>query len=172
MSTSTAIAAGTYSLDTDRSAIGISHKTMWGMATVTGTFTPKAGKAEVHDDGSATGTITVDAASVNTANAKRDTHLRSDDFFDVENYPTITFAVHNATLGSDGKTVTVDGQLTVHGISRPQALTATVAEATAEAVTLSANFAVDRTDFGLSWNQMGMLRGPATMTATLRFTRS
>jgi polyisoprenoid-binding protein YceI len=67
--------------------------------------------------------------------------------------------------------LTVDGQLTVRGVSRPQMLTATVAEVTPDAITLTAKFDVDRTQFGMSWNQMGMLRGPATMTATLRFAR-
>ncbi|MFE5088742.1 YceI family protein [Streptomyces mirabilis] len=172
MSASTTIATGTYTLDTTRSTINVSHKAMWGLATVKGTFAAQSGTAEVHDHDSASGTVTIDAASLDTANAKRDEHLRSDRFFDTAHHPTISVTVRGATLGPDGTTVSVDTQITIRGVTRPQTLTATITEATPDAVTLSTRFEVDRTSYGLSWNWAGMLRGPATMTATLRFTRS
>ena len=172
MPTSTAVTTGTYTLDTARSTIGVSHKAMWGLATVNGAFTPQAGGAEIHDSATASGTITIDAASVNTANAKRDEHLRSDRFFDTANHPTISVTVRSATLGPDGKTVSVDAQLTIRGVTHSQEFTATVVETTPETVTLTTRFEVDRTRFGLDWNWAGMMRGPATMTATLRFTRA
>ncbi|MEU9154185.1 YceI family protein [Streptomyces sp. NPDC048417] len=172
MTTSTAIEVGTYTLDAARSTIGVSHKAMWGLATVNGAFVPQSGKAEVHDRGSASGTITIDAASLDTANAKRDEHLRSDRFFDTVHHPTISVSVRSATLGPDGKTVSVDAQLTVRGVTRSQNLTATIAETTSEAIMLTTRFEVDRTQYGLAWNWGGMLRGPATMTATLHFTRA
>ncbi|MER5531992.1 YceI family protein [Streptomyces sp. NPDC002677] len=172
MSTPTVIATGTYTLDTTRSTISVSHKAMWGLATVQGTFVAQSGGAEVHDDESASGTVTIGAASLDTANAKRDEHLRSDRFFDTAHHPTISVAVRGATLGADGKTVSIDAQLTIRGVTRPQTLTATITETTPDAVTLSTRFEVDRTAYGLSWNWAGMLRGPAVLTATLRFTRS
>jgi polyisoprenoid-binding protein YceI len=168
----TAIEAGTYTLDTTRSTIGLSHKNMWGLTTVTGAFTPQSGNAEIHDRASASGTVTIDAASVNTANAKRDEHLRSDSFFDVTNHPSVSVTVRKATLGPDGKTVDVDAQLTIRGVTRSERLTATIAEATPESVALTTQFEVDRAQYGLRWNWAGMLRGPATMTATLHFTRA
>lgn len=64
------------------------------------------------------------------------------------------------------------GQLTARGISRPQSFTAHLGDASADAVTLTAEFSVDRDHFGLGWNQMGMIRGLTTVTATLRFTRT
>jgi polyisoprenoid-binding protein YceI len=67
--------------------------------------------------------------------------------------------------------VHVVGQLTVHGISRPQTFTARLKDATGEALTLDAEFTVDRDQFGLGWNQLGMLRGLTTVTTTLRFLR-
>ncbi len=69
-------------------------------------------------------------------------------------------------------TAQITGELTVRGISRPQSFTARVTQADAEAVTLEAEFTVDRAEFGMGWNQLGMLRGLTTVVATLRLTRT
>ncbi|MFJ8058829.1 YceI family protein [Streptomyces sp. NPDC096142] len=166
-----AVETGVWQLDQTASTAGISHKTMWGLVTVKGTFGTLSGQGEVRGDGSAIGTVTLDAASLDTKNAKRDKHLRSADLFDTDTYPEITFAARSAEL-RDGDTVHVVGQLTVHGISRPQTFTARLKDATAEALTLDAEFTVDRAQFGLGWNQLGMLRGLTTVTAALRFVRT
>ena len=168
---SMAVETGTWQLDPARSTVGVRHKTMWGMVTVNGTFTGLTGGGEVGPDGSASGSITLDATSLDTKNAKRDTHLRSADFFDAERHPELTFAVHSATPADD-RTVQVAGQLTARGISRPQSLTAHLTEASTEAVTLTAEFTVDREQFGMGWNQLGMIRGATTVTASLRFVRA
>jgi polyisoprenoid-binding protein YceI len=144
---------------------------MWGMVTVKGAFGGVTGEGEVQPDGTARGTITLDAASLDTKNRKRDEHLHGADFFDVERHPSLVFAVRNATVRQDD-TVEISGQLTARGISRPQTVTARVTGATASAVTLTAEFTVDRSQFGMGWNQMGMLRGLTTVTATLSFTRT
>ncbi len=136
-----------------------------------GSRQPAPVRGAVLRDGSATGTLTLDAASLDTKHAKRDKHLHGADFFDAENHPEITFAVRGAEL-RDGDTVDVNGQLTVRGISRPTTLTARLTDADADALTLDAEFTVDRDQFGLDWNQMGMMRGLTTVTATLRFTRT
>ena len=92
-------------------------------------------------------------------------------FFDVANHPEITFVVRTAELGADAN-VRVSGQLTVHGISRPTSFTARLTQADADAVTLDAEFTVDRAEFGIGWNQLGMMRGLTAVSATLRFTRT
>ncbi|MHC3473084.1 YceI family protein [Streptomyces sp. 7R007] len=166
-----AVETGLWTLDAAASTVALRHKTMWGLVTVKGAFTTVGGQGEVHPDGSAAGTLTLDAASLDTGNKKRDEHLRSADFFDVANHPEITFAVRSAHLRA-GDTVEVSGQLTVRGISRPQSLTARLAGADADALTLETEFTVDRAEFGLGWNQMGMIRGLTTVTATLRFVRT
>ncbi|MHA5047065.1 YceI family protein [Streptomyces sp. SD15] len=166
-----AVETGLWQLDPARSTVAIKHKTMWGMVTVKGTFTGVTGEGEVQPDGTANGTITLDVASLDTKNAKRDTHLRGADLFDADRHPTITFAVHATAVGQDD-TVEIDGQLTVRGISRPQSVTARVTESGADAVTLTADFTVDRDQFGMDHNQMGMIRGLATVTSTLAFTRA
>ncbi|MGI5458705.1 YceI family protein [Streptomyces sp. CA-249302] len=165
-----AVETGVWQLDAAASTVALRHKTMWGLVTVKGTFGVVSGHGEVSADGSATGTLSLDAASLDTKNAKRDEHLRGGDFFDAANHPEITFAVRSAALSGD--TVQVNGQLTVHGISRPQSLTASLTGADADALTLDTEFTVDRAEFGLGWNQMGMIRGLTTVAATLRFVRS
>lgn len=166
-----AVETGTWQLDTTATTVALGHKTMWGLVTVKGTFAGVGGQGEVRPDGSAVGTLTLDAASLDTKNAKRDTHLKGADFFDADNHPEITFAVRSAEL-RDGDAVHVVGQLTVRGISRPQSFTAKLTDASAEALTLNAEFSVDRAEFGLGWNQLGMIRGLTTVTAALRFVRS
>ena len=166
-----AVETGTWQLDRTATTVALKHRTMWGLVTVKGSFTTVDAQGEVRADGSAVGTVTLDAASLDTKNAKRDEHLRGSDFFDVENHPEITFAVRSAEL-RDGDQVHVIGQLTARGISRPQSFTAQLADVSADAVTLNAEFSVDREQFGLGWNQMGMIRGLTTVTASLRFKRS
>ncbi|MFI1732993.1 YceI family protein [Streptomyces acidicola] len=168
---SVAVETGTWQLDPARSTVGVQHKTMWGLVTVKGTFTGLTGEGEVGADGAATGSITLDATSLDTKNAKRDTHLRSEDFFDADRHPELTFVVRSAAPATDGA-VQVAGQLSVRGISRPQSLTARLAEVSADAVTLTAEFIVDREQFGMDWNQLGMMRGRTTVTASLRFART
>lgn len=166
-----AVETGVWQLDAAASTVAVRHRTIWGLVTVKGSFGTVGGQGEVRPDGSATGTVTLDAATLDTGNTKRDGHLRSADFFDVDNHPEITFAVRGAKAGA-GDAVEVSGQLTVRGVSRPQTLTARLAGADAGALTLETEFAVDRGEFGITWNQLGMLRGPATVTAVLRFVRA
>ncbi|MFI9253502.1 YceI family protein [Streptomyces sp. NPDC053069] len=166
-----AVQTGTWQLDSAASTVALRHKTLWGLVTVKGAFTAVTGAGEVRPDGSATGTVTVDAASLDTRHAKRDTHLRSADFLDAGTHPEITFAVRGADR-LDGDGVRITGQLTVRGVSRPVSLTAHLTGASADAVTLEAEFTVDREQFGMGWNQLGMMRGLTTVTAGLRFTRT
>ncbi|WAZ24685.1 YceI family protein [Streptomyces cinnabarinus] len=165
-----AVETGLWQLDPAATTVALKHRTMWGLVTVKGAFAGVAGQGEVRPDGSAVGTVTLDAASLDTRNTKRDVHLRSADFFDADNHPELTFEVSGAEPGGDGA-VRVDGRLTVRGISRPQSVTARLAGSDASSVTLEAEFTVDREQFGMGWNQLGMMRGLTTVTATLRFTR-
>ncbi|GGX07314.1 YceI family protein [Streptomyces lomondensis] len=166
-----AVETGLWQLDATASTVGIQHRTMWGLVNVKGTFGALSGTGEVRPDGSAVGTLTLDVASLDTGNAKRDTHLRSADFFDADHHPEITFAVRGAEL-RDGDQVHVIGQLTVRGISRPLSLNARLKDSDAAGLTLDTEFSMDREQFGMGWNQLGMIRGRTTVTATLRFTRA
>ncbi|MEU9910699.1 YceI family protein [Streptomyces sp. NPDC051001] len=166
-----AVETGLWQLDTAASTVAIKHKSIWGLVTVKGAFTAVTGQGEVRPDGSAVGTLTLTVASLDTKNPKRDTHLKGPDFFDADNHPELTFAVRSAEL-RDGDQVHVVGQLTARGISRPQTFTARLTGADADALTLDAEFSVDRDQFGMGWNQLGMIARLTTVTATLRFTRT
>ncbi|MCS0602325.1 YceI family protein [Streptomyces sp. LP11] len=174
-----AVETGLWQLDPTASAVRLRHRTFWGLVAVKGTFTAVTGRGEVRPDGSAAGTVTLETASLDTGNAKRDAHLRSADLLDAGAHPEITYTATGAELldgdgdgGSDGSSVRVTGRLTVHGVEQPLTLTARLAAATPGALTLETEFTVDRDRFGVSWNQLGMMRGLTTVTAALRFTRA
>jgi polyisoprenoid-binding protein YceI len=132
--------------------------------------------------GSARGRLEIGAASLDTGNAKRDKHLRSADFFNADEHPHIVAVLQRASLaggtdpavstGRTGDQVTVTGQLTAAGVTRPLTFTATLAEVTEAAVTVRAEAEIDRAQFGMTWNQLGMLRGSATISVVARFTRA
>jgi polyisoprenoid-binding protein YceI len=171
VTTTTTPLTGTWTVDPSHSNVEFSVKHL-GIATVKGAFREFAGTLVIGEDlATATASGTVQVASVDTNEPQRDDHLRSADFFDADNHPEITFAARGAEL-RDGDTVHVIGQLTVRGISRPQNLTARLTGVAADALVLETEFTVDRDEFGLGWNQLGMLRGLTTVAATLRFTRA
>ncbi|MFJ5264715.1 YceI family protein [Streptomyces sp. NPDC088387] len=166
-----AVETGLWQLDASASTVALRHKTLWGLVTVKGAFTGVASKGEVRPDGSATGTLTLEVASLDTKNPKRDAHLRSADHFDADNFPEITFVARNVELGDDNAAHIV-GQLTVRGVSRPLSFIARLVDSNAEALTLEGEFTVDRHQFGVSGNQLGMIRGLTTVETTLRFRRA
>ena len=97
------------------------------------------------------------AASIDTNAEKRDEHLRGTDFFDVAQFPEITFASKKATAQPDGN-VTVEGDLTMHGVTRPVTLKGSLSGVVKDpwgnqriASTLEGK--INRADFGLKWNK-------------------
>jgi polyisoprenoid-binding protein YceI len=145
--------AGTWTLDPARSTATLRSKSLWGLAPVKGVFRELAGGGTVSPEGSVTGRLELATGALDTKNSKRDTHLRSDDFFLTEKYPAITFTLDSLAPAGDG--VTVSGQLTVRERSQPISFPAAVTLAGGEVV-LDATVHVDRSDFGLTWNQLGM----------------
>jgi polyisoprenoid-binding protein YceI len=107
----------------------------------------------VDPDGGLSGTLVIDAASIDTKNKKRDAHLRTADFFEVERFPTITFEVTSGRLAGSGK-LELTGTLTVHGQTRPLSLVADLSVA-ADSVTVSTEVAIDRSEWGLSLTPFG-----------------
>jgi polyisoprenoid-binding protein YceI len=150
----TAALAGTWVLDPAKSTVRLRSKSVWGLVPVKGTFGTVTGEGTVSPAGEVSGTVTVDAASVDTGTAKRDQHLRSGDFFAVDTYPHIVFAVDQ--IRTSGAEATVSGRLTVRDQTRPLSFPVTPAVHGDGEVWLDAKVPVDRTDFGLTWNQLGM----------------
>lgn len=101
--------------------------------------------------------VEIDVASINTREPKRDAHLRSPDFFDVEKYPKITFRSRALGQRKDGK-IEIVGDLTIHGTTRVVVLD--VDGPTPEQldpwgnvrVAASARTSIKRSDFGMTWN--------------------
>ena len=157
-----AVLAGDWTLDGGKSTIGLRSKSIWGLAPVKGVFGQVAGHGTVSPAGQVSGTITVDAGSIETKNATRDKHLRSADFFQADKFPHITFSVDRLQPSSEG--VTVIGQLTVRGQTRPVTFPARVSVVGSGEVRLDAEVRVNRADFGLTWNQWGMVSMKNTIT--------
>ncbi len=157
-----------WQLDPGGSTVTISHKTMWGLVTVRGQFGDLSGTAEILADGTAHGRFEIGSASLNTKNKKRDEHLRSADFFNVAEHPKIIVDVTQAAR-RDGASAAASGTLTVAGRTKPLALTATITEDADQAITLKAETQIDRADFGMSWNQLGMIKGTAQVSVVARF---
>jgi polyisoprenoid-binding protein YceI len=159
-----------FQLDSNGSTVSFRHRHTFGLAWMTGHFSGVTGSAEILADGSARGRLEIPAATISTKIAQRDGHLKSADFFNAELHPAIVADITSATLeGADR--VAVTGTLTVAGKTRPLALTAQVTEATAGAITLAATIDIDRADFGMTWNRLGIIKGNAQVSVVARFVR-
>ncbi len=100
--------------------------------------------------------ITIDTTTIDTREPKRDAHLKSPDFFDVEKFPTITFKSTKIVKG-EGNTLKVTGDLTIHGVTKPVVLNV---EHTPETLAggkirrgFTATTKINRKDYGLMWNK-------------------
>jgi polyisoprenoid-binding protein YceI len=136
---------------------------MWGLKTVHGEFKDFVGSFEV-GEGSAAGEIQIVAASLDTKNAMRDRHLRSDHFFGAHTHPRIVFVITHATGGA--ARLEISGELTVRGATRAVNFVASADQSTPLSVIVSTSFDVDRTEFGMSWNPTRILTGRATVSVT------
>jgi polyisoprenoid-binding protein YceI len=147
------------------SQLAFAVKTMWGLVTVKGRFERFHGRLEVQPDG-ARGELTIEAASFDTGHAKRDTHLRSADFFDVSNHPTLTFTATAITPRSDDE-LTIAGDLSVAGRVVRLQLPVRLTRGEHGRLHLSTTATVPREEAGMTWNRGGMIRGDIQLTAEL-----
>jgi len=163
--------AGDWVLDPAGTTVGFSGKSFWGAMPVRGTFGTVSGSGTVGEDGTISGQLVIDAASLDSKNKQRDKHLRSADFFNVEKYPTITVTVTSASL--DGSSLACSGTMTAAGSEPvPVAFTAQVVSADADAAVLTAVLPMARSKFGMTWQQIpGMVKDAAQGTVTARFVR-
>jgi len=154
---STLVPAGTWTVDPVHSTVGFAVKHL-GIATVRGKFDEFEGTLEIgEDDESARAYGTVTAVSVNTNDAGRDEHLRSADFFGVEQNPELRFE-STAVTQIDGDTFDIVGELTMNGITKTVKLQAEV-EGTEtdpwgnERVGLEVRAQLNRGDWDMTFNQ-------------------
>jgi polyisoprenoid-binding protein YceI len=152
--TQTALPTGTWNVDPIHSSVEF-HVKHLGIATVKGVFKEFEGTLEVGPDGSrAYGTVKV--ASVDTREPQRDAHLRSPDFFDADQYPEIAFQ-STAIRPLDEDTFEIDGDLSIHGVTRSLTLNATLEGTETDPqdnlrVGLSATAQINRSDYEMKFN--------------------
>ena len=150
--------AETWEVDTSHTTVGFSVSHLF--TSVQGRFGSFEGSVEF-DPAKPEATVvrgTVQAASIDTDNEKRDKHLRSPDFFDVEKYPTLEFVSSGVSDWSKngGK---LNGKLTIHGVTRDVSFDAKfLGRGTDPWGNVKAGFratlTINRKDYGLDWNQI------------------
>jgi polyisoprenoid-binding protein YceI len=152
----TAHAQDAYKIDPVHSSIAFKVKHMM-VSDVRGTFDMFEGTINLDPKNveNSTVEVTIDATSISTKNEKRDGHLKSADFFDVEKYPTITFKSKKVTKSGDNWVAV--GDLTIHGVTKevslPFTLSGPMSAGNASMLGVSASAEINRMDFGVSWNK-------------------
>jgi polyisoprenoid-binding protein YceI len=132
------------------------------VSTVGGQFGKVSATVNIDDNDITRSTVeaTIDAASINTDNPRRDAHLKSVDFFDVANHPTLTFKSKKVEQVASGK-LKVTGDLTMRGVTKEVVLDVTGPSAEQKDPnkpgtvrrSASATTRINRKDFGLNWNR-------------------
>src|ERR1700733_13273276 len=147
--------AGTWAIDPVHSEVGFSAR-HFGVSKVKGRFDKYEGSFVTGEDPLASSvTATIDATSINTNQEQRDAHIRSADFFHVEDHPTITFV--STGIKEDGDEYLLEGDLTIRGTTKPVALKLELNGFGPDAyggtrAGFTATTDINRTDFGVSFN--------------------
>jgi polyisoprenoid-binding protein YceI len=150
--------SSTWHVDVAHTGINFSVRHMV-VSKVRGRFGKHSGTIRV-DDGDITRSsveVSIDASSIDTGVADRDTHLRSPDFFDVERFPTLLFRSTGIEKRAADRYVVI-GELTIRGVTRVVALDVEYGGRGKdpwgnERLGFVAKTSIDRKDFGLTWNQ-------------------
>ena len=149
-------AVGTYDIDVSHTRLGFAVRHM-AVSKVRGEFKEFTGTLELAEDPvDSKISVTIQAGSVETKDENRDNHLRTNDFFDVENHPTWTFT-STAIRPVTATEWHVDGDLTIRGVTQQVTLDATLEGVVKDPygfhrVGFSATTSIDREDFGVSFN--------------------
>ena len=151
MTTLKDLTPGVWNVDPSHSTIGFVARHLM-VSKVRGSFTEFTADVKIGDQlEDSTVTATVQLASVETGSADRDGHLKSPDFFDVENNPTMTFTSTKVTPD------TLEGDLTIKGVTKPVTFDLEFDGVSADPwggtrAGFEASTEVNRKDFGLTWN--------------------
>jgi polyisoprenoid-binding protein YceI len=151
--------AATWDIDPSHSTVSFIVKHLV-IAKVRGNFKSFSGTVVVDDKDPAKSSVkvTIDPASIDTDNGKRDEHLKSEDFFNVAKFKDMTFTSTKVEKGTDG-VLKITGDLTMHGVTKSVVLTGEGPSAEIKDpggnphVAFSASTTVKRADFGLTWNK-------------------
>jgi polyisoprenoid-binding protein YceI len=144
-----------YTIDKNHSIVGFSIRHL--VSNVEGRFKDFAGTVayDPKNPQAASVDVIVQATSIDTGTDRRDDDLRSENFFDVAKYPTLTFK--SSSVAGSGNTLQVTGDLTMHGVTKritvPVKVLATMPFRNGEKAGFSTAFTVDRKDYGVTWNK-------------------
>ena len=152
--------AAEWTVDPAHSTASFTVKHMM-VSTVRGEFGKMSGTASWSkpDYSDAKVDIAIDATTIDTREPKRDAHLRSPDFFDVQKFPTLTFKSKRVDKGKEKGHLTLVGDLTIHGVTKEVAFDVTAPSPEMKtpfgtiAVGAEAKAKINRRDFGLNWNK-------------------
>jgi polyisoprenoid-binding protein YceI len=168
--TTTSLPTGTWNVDPSHSHVTFSVRHI-GISKVRGEFGAYEGQLVIGEDGTLTASGSVKVDSISTKDENRDGHLKSADFFDVENYPEITFQSTGFTA-LDEDTYEITGDLTLHGVTKPITLTAELGGTGpdpfgGERVGLEVKGEISRGEFGMKFN-MALGTGNAVVSDTVK----
>ena len=148
---------GEYTIDPVHSRVGFVARHAV-VTKVRGLFSEFGGTFNLdgEDPAGSTAELTIQVASIDTGSADRDAHLRTNDFFSIQEYPEITFAATSITPESDTE-YKVTGDLTMRGVSKPvtfdvEFLGAAIDPYGNQRVGFEGSTTVNRKDWGISWN--------------------
>jgi polyisoprenoid-binding protein YceI len=144
------------------------HTKLMRVVPVKGHIKAIKGSVTVDSDGAIDAILVLDATTMDTGIKKRDAHLRTADFLDVDKYPTMIFAAQSARRYPSGQ-FELMGSLTLHGQSRPLTMFVEV-EQTSAAVTASAEVLIDRTAWGVGRARLGLATA-TRVEVTARFVK-
>jgi polyisoprenoid-binding protein YceI len=143
---------------------------MLGLMKVKGNLALLDGVLQINGDGDATGSMRLDAASIVTGIGKRDTHLRSPDFFHAAEHPHVDFVLHEITVDQQGAHA-FSGALEIRGTSVPLSAPLTAEVLGPDRLRLTATAVADHQAAGLGWAKAGMIRGQIPLHAELTLVR-
>lgn len=147
--------AGTWTIDPVHSEVGFSVRHMM-VSKVRGKFTSFSGTLTTAEDPAQSSvTATIDLASIDTGNEDRDNHIRSADFFGVDEHKTMTF--RSTGIRADGDDFVLDGELSLHGVTKPVSLHLELGGFGPDPyggtrVGFTATGEINRKDFGIDFN--------------------
>jgi polyisoprenoid-binding protein YceI len=145
-------AADAWTIDRNHSQVGFSVRHL--LTPVPGSFDTFEGRIDYDAENPAASTVevTVDTTSIDTNNERRDNHLRSADFFDAANHPTLTFKSKKvAPLGENNLAVT--GDLTIRGVTKEVTVPVEVLGVMGDKAGFLTEFTIDRKEYGVVWNR-------------------
>lgn len=160
------IEGGLWRIDPDRSKVEFQTGLFWGLSTVKGQFGRFSGTMDVSAEPAIE--LTIEADSLDSRNARRDKHLRSEDFFGVERFPEVRFISDSVRL--EGERLKVRGRLHAAGRQAQLKVDASLKQLDDE-LELIARAQVDQRLLGMTFSPMRMIGSPSTLLVEGRLVR-